>query len=142
MYAYELRRNCICITYVYTQCSSGEQYLGTSPAYSFCSFSFAFVFILVVLLHNKDIFCYFRSLLANLGHFQLISTIFTTVLLVEMQPKCSLSLPVLKNRLLEMQSTHPNSFKYPLHLDLEKKGLRRRIYSKSIGAGWWLNKQF
>ena len=47
-------------------------WLGTSPVHS------------SVLLHNKDIFCNFSSLLVNLGHFQLTSTISTTVLLVQL----------------------------------------------------------
>ena len=36
-------------------------------------------------------------------------------LLLFSRSKCSLSLSVSKNFLLEMQSTHPNSFEYPLH---------------------------
>ena len=38
----------------------------------------------LVFLHNKDILSYFSSLLADSVHFQLTSTISTTVLLVEL----------------------------------------------------------
>ena len=35
-------------------------------------------------LHNKDIICHLSSLLLNSGHFQLTSTLSTTILLVEL----------------------------------------------------------
>ena len=53
-------------------CFSGGLWLRTSPVHS------------QVVLHNKDIICYFGSLLVNSGRFQLASTIPTTILLVEL----------------------------------------------------------
>ena len=40
--------------------------------------------LFISLLHNKDIICYFTSLLVSSGHFQFTSTISVTVLLVEL----------------------------------------------------------